>query len=56
MANQRQHPRTPMKAQIKIAHPSFGEVIGYTRDLSDGGVFVEHAALDALQVGDEFTI
>ena len=45
-----------MKAQIKIAHPSFGEVIGYTRDLSDGGVFVEHAALDALQVGDEFTI
>ena len=44
-----------MKAQIKIAHPSFGEVIGHTRDLSDGGVFVEHPALGTLQSGDEVT-
>jgi hypothetical protein len=55
LANQRQHPRTPMKAQIKIAHPSFGEVIGHTRDLSDGGVFVEHPTMGTLQVGDEVT-
>ena len=44
-----------MKAQIKIAHPSFGEVIGHTRDLSDGGVFVEHPTMGTLQVGDEVT-
>jgi|TARA_B100001059_G_scaffold81162_1_gene79162 hypothetical protein len=55
LANQRQHPRTPMKAQIKIAHPSFGDVVGHTRDLSDGGVFVEHPVLATLQPGDEVT-
>ncbi|MCP1641189.1 PilZ domain-containing protein [Pseudomonas citronellolis] len=51
MANQRQYPRTPMKCRIKIVHPSFGEVIGHTRDLSDGGVYVRHAALAELAPG-----
>lgn len=51
MANQRQHPRTPMKCRIKISHPSLGEVFGHTRDLSDGGVYVRHERLAGLAAG-----
>lgn len=53
MANQRQHPRTMMKCRIKITHPDLGDVYGQTRDLSDGGVFVENAALASLAPGAE---
>ncbi|MEH6566438.1 MAG: PilZ domain-containing protein [Halopseudomonas sp.] len=55
MSNQRQHPRTPMRAQIKIWHSSFGELTAHTKDLSDGGVFVEHPDMARLQPGDEVT-
>src|SRR5690554_2567855 len=44
MSNKRVYPRTMMKARIKITHPELGEVFGYPRDLSDGGVFVENAS------------
>ena len=55
MSNQRQHPRTPMKCRIKICHPSLGELLAETRDLSDGGVYVRHAGLVGLPVGAEVT-
>ena len=55
MANQRQHPRTQMKAQIRIWHQSFGDILAYTRDLSDGGFFVEHPLMGELSNGDEVT-
>ncbi|MGH8352759.1 MAG: PilZ domain-containing protein [Pseudomonas sp.] len=51
MPNQRRYPRTPMKCRIKISHPSFGELIAQTRDLSDGGVYVKHPDLTAFPVG-----
>ena len=51
MPNQRQQVRTPMKCRIKICHPSFGEVVAQTRDLSDGGVYVKHPDLLALPQG-----
>ena len=51
MANQRQYPRTPMRCRIRISHPSIGEVYGQTRDLSDGGVFVENPDLAGLAPG-----
>ncbi|HBX56487.1 PilZ domain-containing protein [Pseudomonas sp. UBA2684] len=51
MSNQRQYPRTPMRCRIKICHPSFGELVAQTRDLSDGGVYVKHPALAALPQG-----
>lgn len=55
MSNQRQYPRTPMKCRIKICHPSFGELIAQTRDLSDGGVYVRHPELAALPLGATVT-
>lgn len=55
MSNNRQHPRTAMKCMIKISHPSFGDVVAQTRDLSDGGVYVKHGDLHALKLGDVVT-
>lgn len=37
---QRQHERTPLRTQIRICHPSFGELMVQTRDISHGGVFL----------------
>ncbi|MEH6388054.1 MULTISPECIES: PilZ domain-containing protein [Pseudomonas] len=53
MANQRQYPRTMMRCRIRITHPDLGDVYGQTRDLSDGGVFVENADLATLTPGAE---
>ena len=55
MSNQRQYPRTMMKCRIRITHPAIGAVTAQTRDLSDGGVFVEHPDLATLAVGAEVT-
>lgn len=51
-ANQRKHPRTPIKCRIRICHPLVGELVAQTRDLSDGGVYVRHEQLLVLQAGD----
>lgn len=51
MTNQRMHPRASMKCRIRISHESFGDVLAQTRDLSDGGVYVKHPSLAALQPG-----
>lgn len=40
MAEERSSPRIPMKARVKVSHPSIGEVLVDTRDISDGGVFL----------------
>lgn len=52
MSNQRRHPRIPMKCRIRISHPSFGELVAQTSDLSDGGVYVKHPDLASLSLGD----
>lgn len=55
MSNQRQQVRTPMKCRIKISHPSFGELLAQTRDLSDSGVYVRHPDMTGLVVGSTVT-
>jgi len=55
MSNKRQQVRTPMKCRIKISHPSFGELLAQTRDLSDSGVYVKHPDMAGLAVGTEVT-
>ncbi|HCP55167.1 MAG: pilus assembly protein PilZ [Pseudomonadaceae bacterium] len=55
MSNQRQHPRTAMNCRIKICHPSFGELIAQTRDLSDAGVYIKHPQMAGLNKGDRVT-
>lgn len=38
--DKRSEHRTPMKCKLKVTHPSIGEQIVTTRDISDGGVFL----------------
>lgn len=40
MANLRQSPRTPFKVRIRIEHPLHGEMLLFTKDMSEGGIFV----------------
>lgn len=40
MRELRLHPRTPMRCTIRIEHPSVGQMLVQTRDISDGGVFI----------------
>ena len=51
MSNQRKHSRTPLKCRIRISHPSFGDLFGLTRNLSDGGIYVQHSGLADLPLG-----
>lgn len=38
--DRRIHSRTAMSAKVKVTHPSLGEFLFSTRDISDGGVFI----------------
>ncbi len=38
--DKRTEQRTPMRCQLRVSHPSIGDVIVSTRDISDGGVFL----------------
>lgn len=51
----RQNIRTSMNCQIKICHPSLGEILATTEDLSDEGVFVKHPEMSKLKKGDIVT-
>ncbi|TWI57662.1 PilZ domain-containing protein [Pseudomonas duriflava] len=49
--NQRRHPRVSMKCRLRITHPTLGELIVQTRDLSDGGVYAQHPTLTEWPIG-----
>lgn len=40
-SNRREHLRTAMSAKVRVTHETLGENTYATRDISDGGVFVE---------------
>lgn len=40
MSDKRKHERLPLSAKVKITHPDIGSVMVWTRDVSDGGVFL----------------
>jgi len=43
--------RTPMRCQVKVSHPSIGEVMVNTRDISDGGLFLLTESISMPPVG-----
>lgn len=49
--DQRHDHRTPMKCQVKVSHPSIGEVMVQTRDISDGGIFLLTENIDVPPIG-----
>lgn len=48
----RQSTRTDLVCKIKVEHPTFGEILAETGDLSSEGVFIKHPRMAQLQLGD----
>lgn len=48
----RQHERTKMRARLKMIHPVVGGLLVYTRDLSDGGLFILSGQHSLPEVGE----
>ncbi|TVZ38313.1 PilZ domain-containing protein [Alteromonadaceae bacterium 2753L.S.0a.02] len=40
MLERRKFERTPTSIRVEMIHPAFGTIIGFTRDISDGGAQV----------------
>jgi len=51
MSEQRRTLRTRVQCRIKISHPSFGDCLAQTQNLSDHGVYVKHPSLTTLRKG-----
>ncbi|MBR9912809.1 MAG: PilZ domain-containing protein [Gammaproteobacteria bacterium] len=47
MDERRRFERTPTSIRVEMTHPSFGTIVGFARDISDGGasVLVEHCQI-----------
>jgi hypothetical protein len=54
--NRRRHMRTKLRARIKLKHPSIGEVIVHTGDISDGGVFIYSEGAELPPPGSEVKV
>jgi hypothetical protein len=56
MNDKRQHERIAFPAEVKIMHPGFGSMVGRTRDMSDGGLFLLLDINPGLAVGAQVTV
>lgn len=54
--NGRKHIRTPIRTKVKLGHNELGELMVYSGNISDGGVYVELTAAERPEVGDIVTI
>lgn len=47
MEERRRYERTITSIRVELTHPSFGTIVGFTRDISDGGaqVVIENGSL-----------
>ena len=48
----RVHLRTRMRTRLKMAHNEFGELVVFSGNISDGGVFIELVATEKPEAGD----
>ena len=56
MTNSRKHPRLPLPLKVEVLVDDQMPVIMTTRDMSDGGVFLEENENLVLQMGVKLTI
>lgn len=56
MSNKRKHPRLPLPMKVEICVEGHCAVVTKTRDMSDGGVFLERTDDLDLQAGTKLTI
>ncbi len=41
MIERRQFERTSTSVRVEMSHPGFGTIVGFTKDISDGGALVQ---------------
>jgi len=56
MANNRKYPRLPLPMKVEVIVENQSPVVMKTRDMSDGGVFLENNDNLVLQMGVKLTI
>lgn len=52
MNNRRRHTRVPLTVNVKIFHPSIGEKILKTKNISDSGIFIIVDPADIPAIGE----
>ncbi len=55
MKEKRKHLRTSFKCRVRVTHPSIGERIVYTRDISEGGLFLVKGDGELPVIGEVLT-
>jgi len=50
--NKRKHARHPLSVSVKISHPTIGEKIVKTKNISDGGLFLVVESTEMPPVGE----
>jgi c-di-GMP-binding flagellar brake protein YcgR len=50
--NNRSFPRTRLRAEVKLNHPTVGEQRAHTRDISEGGAYVLNEGLTLPALGE----
>lgn len=48
--------RKLINARVSLHHPSFGVITGHTRDISDGGIFVNLKDIPEIPVGSKLKV
>lgn len=56
MDERRRYERTATSIRVEITHPAFGTIVGFTRDISDGGAQVSIERHPAPPVGTEVKV
>lgn len=56
-SDRREHIRTAMSAKVQVTHPQLGVFVFSTRDISDGGVFIDVEEQEFVpKVGDRVAV
>ncbi|ROU01574.1 PilZ domain-containing protein [Marinobacter sp. R17] len=55
-SDRRAYLRTALNAKVRVTHPTLGERVYNTRDISDGGVFVVSEEGERPNIGDRVQV
>jgi hypothetical protein len=56
MIERRHFDRTTTSVRVEMSNPSFGTIIGFAKDISDGGALVQIENHSAMPVGTEVSV
>jgi c-di-GMP-binding flagellar brake protein YcgR len=56
MIERRSYERTSATIRVEMSNPGFGTIVGFTKDISDGGVLVEIENQPTPPVGTEVSV